>query len=107
MKIRPSNLFLISKNKVGTIHYLCPTLFRQATISADPYLGNLGFGITDCVFKGAFGGISSGKTDTVSSACLPHSNVGIVSIKIQTALTTNKLGVLGIFGNVTAVNKAV
>ena len=32
-EIRPSEQFWISSNKVGTIHYLCPTLFRQATIN--------------------------------------------------------------------------
>ncbi|HFC8509054.1 TPA: hypothetical protein ACFP4P_002339, partial [Neisseria subflava] len=32
-KIRPSEQFCISSNKVSTIHYLCPTLFLQATIN--------------------------------------------------------------------------
>ena len=32
-EIRPSEQFWISSNKVGTIHYLYPTLFRQATIN--------------------------------------------------------------------------
>ena len=32
-EIRPSEQFWISSNKVGTIHYLYPTLFHQATIN--------------------------------------------------------------------------